>query len=291
MKGWEICLMLKNNYKTYIIASGLGAGRYGAQLGAWDIYYSLADMSSRFQIENVFYNASTKSKLDIIPDITDLLSEFNITFQKKYKNTDKYLFITGDHSNAIGVWSAISNSTEEDIGLIWIDSHLDSHTPKTSLSKNVHGMPIAHLMGYGDKGLRSLINKKIKPENICFIGSNSYEPAEIDFINKHNIKTFFLKDINENNINGIFTEAVDHVSKNTRKFGVSFDVDSLSHSDAPGTGCYTQIGLNLSAVINNLRILSEHEKFIALEITEYNPLLDDKRKTFNVIISIIKAIL
>lgn len=281
--------MGKKNYQIYGIASGICAEKYGSQLGVWDIYYSLRDLS--LEMNNIFYTDSNKSKLASIDDTAPLYKKINQEVLKNYISGDKYLFYTGDHANGVAVWSSISNTVNEDMGLIWVDAHLDCHTPDTSDSKNVHGMPIAHLMGYGDERLSSLINNKLKPENICYIATRDYEQAELDFVQKHNIKVFFMKDITEDNINNVFNQAIEHVTKNTKYFGISLDMDSMSPEFTPGTGCFNPNGLNPKDVIFNIQQASQNEKFIGLEITEYNPILDIDRKTFNVIIELTKAII
>ncbi len=280
--------MSKNQYQIYGIASGICAEKYGSQLGVWDIYYSLKNIS--LEMKNIFYNDSTKSKLDSIEDIAPLYKQVNQEVLKNYSKDTKYLFYTGDHANGIAVWSSIANAKQKDIGLIWVDAHLDCHTPESSDSKNVHGMPISHLLGYGDERLTSLLKNKFKPENICYVATRDYEEAELNFVKKHNIKVFFMKNITEENINDVFTSAIEYVTKNTKNFGISLDMDSMSPEFTPGTGCYNPNGLSLKDVLFNIKKASTHEKFIGLEITEYNPILDENRKTFNAVLEITRTI-
>ncbi|MDR2008382.1 MAG: arginase [Alphaproteobacteria bacterium] len=281
--------MNKTNYQIYGIASGIAAEKYGAQLGVWDMYYSLPNINQH--MENIFCSDSNKTKLDVITDIAPLYQQVNAKVVSNYVAGDKYLFFTGDHANGVATWSSISNAVQKNMGLIWIDAHLDCHTPESSDSKNVHGMPVAHLMGYGDSRLSSLIKHKFKPQNIAYIATRDFEEAELDFVNKHGIKVFFMKDINTENVNAVFAEAIAHVSQNVDYFGISLDIDSMSPEFAPGTGCYNPNGLDSAWVLENIKAASNHEKFLGLEITEYNPLLDENRKTFKVIMDIVKSIL
>ncbi|MDR0484374.1 MAG: arginase [Alphaproteobacteria bacterium] len=281
--------MDKKNYQIYGIASGIAAEKYGAQLGVWDIYYSLRNLNIKMQ--DIFYTDSNKSKLAVIEDIAPLFQKVNQKVISDYKEGNKFLFYTGDHANGVAVWSSISNALQKNMGLIWVDAHFDCHTPESSDSKNVHGMPIAHLMGYGDSRLSSLVNHKFNPQNICYIATRDYEEAELEFIKKHNIKVFFMKDINAENINKVFAEAINHVSKNVDYFGISLDMDSMSPEFTPGTGCYNPNGLEFTWVLANIKEASNHKKFIGLEMTEFNPLLDIDRKTFKVIMDITKSIL
>ncbi|MCL2567273.1 MAG: arginase [Alphaproteobacteria bacterium] len=281
--------MDKKNYQIYGIASGIAAEKYGAQLGVWDIYYSLCSINQEMQ--DIFYTNSNKAKLAAIEDIAPLFKQVNQKVVSNYRPQDKYLFFTGDHSCGVSTWSSISNAVGKNMGLIWIDAHLDCHTPESSDSKNVHGMPVAHLMGYGDTRLTELVQHKFNPQNIAYIAARDFEEAELDFIKKHNIKVFFMKDINADNINAVFAEAIEHVSKNVDCFGISLDMDSMSPEFAPGTGCYNPNGLDLAWVLFNIKAASNHKKFLGLEITEYNPLLDENRKTFKAVMEIAKSVI
>ncbi len=279
-----------NNIKSYGIASGIGAKISGSELGVWKLFYNIEKYIPDILLSDVFFSNSIKTKLDVINDLYTFFLKVNEQITKDYSDVNKYLFLTGDHSNAAGIWASILNQTKGDLGLLWIDSHLDSHTPETSDSKAVHGMPISSLLGIGDKQLNSLTKYHLKPNNLCFIGTNSYEPAELDLLEKLKVKIFYTKDINSKNINQIFKEAISHITKNTAHFGISLDIDSMNNSEMPATGCYTKKGLKLSWVIDILHDIAKNPKFIGIELTEFNPELDKNEKTFLGIIKIIKSV-
>lgn len=262
----------------------MGADVYGAELGVWDLFYNY---NTKIHFQKVLYPSISQVKLEVIPILVDLYKKLHESLIAVHKQENKYLFLTGDHANGFGVWSGLLNVYNQDIGLIWVDAHLDSYIPESSPTKNVHGMPVAHLLGYGSELFNALLNKKLKPENLAFIGTRSYEDYEINFLNKLGVKIFFMKDIT--NINQVFQEAVNHVTRNTKYFGISLDVDSMDPQEMPATGCYNPNGLHLQDVVNNVKVHSANKKFIALEITEFNPLLDNKRKTFHGICDIINA--
>ncbi len=276
--------------KTFGIASGIGAGRYGAQLGVWDLYYKLNSELPNLSFNKIFYEQTNKNKLDAIPILANFFTNIQKDFARDFVAEDKYLFLTGDHSNAIATWSCLSNNLKSDIGLIWVDAHLDSHTPQTTPSKNVHGMPLATLMGYGDKSLTSLINNKLKPQNIVFIGTRDYEEAEIELLNSLGVKIYHMSDICRNNINNVFEEAKNYLISKVDYFGVSLDIDSMDPSQMPATGCYNPGGLLLQDVVFNLGEIAKDKKFICLEITEFNPLLDINSKTHNGILEVISSV-
>jgi arginase len=280
---------IETKINVFGLASGIAGKIYGAELGVWDLYYSLPRISSKFYLKKIYHHNVVANKLNAVP----ILEQFFIdpfidieyfTIKNILASYNKYLFLTGDHFNAVAVWASLQNAIKEDIGLIWIDAHLDSHTTETSESNDLHGMPIATLMGKNKlEKFNLLIKHPLKPENICFIGTRDYEQEELDFLNSLGVKIFFMKDIKKNNITDIFKEAVDIVTKSTVRFGVSFDIDSLDPIYAPATGCFTPKGLDPEMLYNCLETLGKHPCFIGLEITEFNPLLDEKRKTFEVI--------
>ena len=276
--------------KTFGIASGIGAGKYGAQLGVWDLYYKLNSILPHLSFNKIFYEQTNKTKLDAIPILSNFFKDIQKDFASEFSKEDKYLFLIGDHSNAIATWSCLSNNLKAEVGLIWVDAHLDSHTPQTTPSQNVHGMPLATLMGYGDKNLTSIIDNKIKPQNVVFIGTRDYEEEEIKLLNSLGVKIYFMNNICRNNIDKTFEEAKNYLASKVDYFGVSLDIDSMDPSQMPGTGCYNPGGLLLEDVISNLGKIAQDNKFICLEITEFNPLLDVNLKTHNGIIEIIKNV-
>lgn len=276
--------MKENNIKVLGIASGMAADVYGSALGVWDLFYNY---NSKLHFQKMLYPNTTQTKLQAIPLLAKMYTELHNNLVAGHKQDNKYLFFTGDHANGFGVWSGLLKAYKQDIGLIWVDAHLDSHIPESSPTKNVHGMPIAHLLGYGSELFTNLLSKKLKPENLAFIGSRSYEDYEINLLNKLGVKIFFMKNIT--NINQVFQKAVAHVTKNTNYFGISLDVDSMDPVEMPATGCYNPNGLHLQDVVNNIKIHSANKKFIALEVTEFNPLKDSNRKTFTGLCTIINA--
>jgi len=282
--------MLTKNLEIFGVASGIGAAESGAELGVWDIYSHLTKLHPELEFKKVFHTTSHFSQLDVIPTLESLFKSINDHILKQSKNTNKHLFFSGDHSAGIGIWSALSNLHQEDLGLIWIDAHLDCHIPETSPSGNVHGMPVSHLLGHGDERFTNLITNKFKPENICYIGIRDYEPEELNFIQKNNIKVHFMEHITKENFDKVFHDAVEHVNKNTAKFGISLDIDNFDPEEAPGTGCYNPGGLWLDEMTRGLNFAAKHKKFCGLEISEYNPLKDIQNKTRKAIFDLIQGI-
>lgn len=284
---------LEKQINVFALASGIGGKEYGAELGVWDLYYNLSNIASNFHLKKIYHHNSNATKLNAIEKLEKFFVDPFVDIEyftiKNILNAyAQFLFLTGDHFNAVAVWGALQNSIKEDIGLIWIDAQLDSHTIATSTDNNLNNMPVATLMGKNslDK-LNLLIKHPLKPENICFIGTREYDEAELKFLNSLGVKIFFMKDINKKNSQDVFAKAVEIATKNTAVFGVSLDINCLDPIYAPATGFYSANGLNPNLVYEGLKTIGEHPNFIGLEISEFNPLLDNKRNTFEIIKNIL----
>lgn len=190
------------------------------------------------------------------------------------------LVLGGDHSIAIGTWSGIKAALNtEDMGLIWIDAHLDANTPETSPSLNIHGMPVAVLLGHGDPRFTAIGNPlpKLKPENLCLIGIRSFEEGEANLLKNLGVKVYSMQDVQEQGFAVIFKEARHKIS--ARRFGLSIDVDAFDPHEAPGTGTPENSGLWLKDVKEVLYGLAKDPDFLGLEIAEFNPHRDLNNKT------------
>jgi arginase len=195
---------------------------------------------------------------------------------------EELLVFGGDHSCAIGTWSGVASSIRPygDLGLIWIDAHLDSHTPETSPTGNLHGQPVSHLLGHGNLHLKTIGDKlpKLKPQNLVFVGIRSYEPEEKEFLQKLGVKIFYDDEILKRGINDVMTEAIDRVSFKTYGFGMSIDLDGFRITDAPAVGTPEEGGINAAEFLN---FIQSHpmEKLLVTELVEFMPEKDDENKT------------
>jgi arginase len=280
------------NMKAIGIASDMAARDKGAGLGVWNIFYN---KDIKLDWQNVFFAKSNKTQLKILPELLKLNTNVAIATKKLIEQNDKGLFFSGDHSSAVGIWSGVAEAKRKDgnIGLIWIDAHLDSHTPESSHSKNIHGMPAQFLLGQSNYEMSKILSDspKIKPQNICFIGIRSYQKEEQDLLNKLGCKIFYIEDVQKNGIANILTQAHKIVTQNTVGFGISIDIDSFDPSIAPGTGYIENGGLIFDQDFSNtLKQITNNNKFLGAEISEYLPANDKNDKTINLIKSILSAI-
>lgn len=186
-------------------------------------------------------------------------------------------FITfgGDHSCAIGTWSGVAQAVGE-FGLIWIDAHMDAHTPQSTLSGNIHGMPVATLLGEGANALTMLggFAPKLQPANIALLGIRSYEPAEAELLERLGVRVYAMDEIKQRGFGECFAEVVSDFEQRQLPIGVSFDLDGLDPHVVAAVGTPEAAGLQLAEVIDALATLNP-QQLVGVEITEYNPTLDD----------------
>lgn len=223
---------------------------------------------------------SIDAKLNNIIDFNQRLAD---SIVQTIATDDFPVVIGGDHSIAIGTWSGVVDALDayDDFALIWIDAHLDANTPETSVSHAIHGMPVSHLLGFGEKKLATLLDAhpKIKPEHFIYFGIRSFEKAEMQLITSLGIRLYDMKEIMANDFETLFKAAVELVSKQVSHFGLTIDLDAFDPSDAPGVGSPEKNGLFKSDVLPALRGLAKNTKLAAVEIAEFNPTLDKQNKT------------
>jgi arginase len=194
--------------------------------------------------------------------------------------------VGGDHSCAIGTWSAAAAALRHGgearrLGLVWIDAHLDAHTPETSETKMPHGMPIASLLGHGPPALTTVADAwpKLRPQDLVLIGPRSWESGEAALLARLGVRVIASDEVARRGFADCMREAVERVSADTAGWGVSFDLDALDPADAPGTGVQVPGGLRVADVSAALRGLACDERVVAVELVEYNPTLDVARTT------------
>jgi arginase len=189
------------------------------------------------------------------------------------------LVLGGDHSIAMGTVSGIAahfRDQGENLGLLWFDAHGDMNTPGSSPSGNIHGMPLAHLLGQGDPDLAKLMgfNPKVKPEHVAIIGLRSIDAGEREIIRNSGIKAFTMRDIDERGMASVVKEAIGVVTDGTAGFHLSFDVDGCDPSVIPGSGTLVPGGVRFREAHLLMEYCADSGKLTSLEIVELNPFLD-----------------
>ena len=204
------------------------------------------------------------------------------------------LVVGGDHSCAIGTWSGVHRvlADQGPLGLIWIDAHMDSHTFATTPSGQIHGMPLAVLLGHGEAALTSIdgAEAKLLPEHVCLIGVRSYEAGEAALLRRLGVRVFEMDEVRRRGLAEVFDEALAIVRQGTAGFGVSVDLDALDPAEEPGVGTPVPGGLRRTELATALSRLRGDPGFVAMEIVEYNPRRDRGHATADAAGALVGAI-
>lgn len=209
---------------------------------------------------------------------------------------DLPVVLGGDHSIAIGSVSGVAEHVRargERFGLIWVDAHADMNTPETSPSGNVHGMPLATLLG---KGAELLVNvggfaPKVEPERTCLIGIRNLDAQEKEIVRASGVQAFTMRDVDERGMRSVAAEAIARAGEGTVGFHVSFDLDALDPAHAPGVGTPVKGGLSWREANLLMEMVADSGQLLALEITELNPVLDVRNQSAETAVDLILSAL
>ncbi len=194
------------------------------------------------------------------------------------------LVLGGDHSVAAGTVAGVAEfyrRQNQKIGLIWIDAHADINTPETSPSGNVHGMPLAAILGLGPAELGGIYNfsPKVQPENTVVIGVRDIDAREKENIHQVGIKVYTMRDIDERGMRTVIEEALRVVGRGTAGYHVSLDMDWIDPEDAPGVGTPVRGGASYREAHLAMEIIADHGRMTSFEIVEVNPVIDEHNRT------------
>jgi arginase len=195
------------------------------------------------------------------------------------------LLLGGDHSLAAGSISGVSRffrRQNQKIGVLWIDAHSDINTPETSPSGNVHGMPLAALLGLGPEPLGNIYgySPKIDAENTVLIGVRDIDAAERANIRRAGVaEVYTMRDIDERGMRAVMEEALRAAGRGTAGYHVSLDMDWIDPEDAPGVGTPVRGGATYREAHLAMEIVADHGRLLSFEIVEVNPVIDEHNRT------------
>src|SRR5271157_164651 len=194
------------------------------------------------------------------------------------------LVLGGDHSLAAGSVSGVAEFCRkrgQKAGLIWIDAHSDINTPETSPSGNVHGMPLAALLGMGPEALTKICGyaPKIAAENTALIGVREIDAAERENIRRAGVAVYTMRDIDERGMRAVMEEALRAAGGGTAGYHVSMDMDWIDPEDAPGVGTPVRGGATYREAHLAMEIIADHGRMLSFEIVEVNPVIDEHNRT------------
>jgi arginase len=194
------------------------------------------------------------------------------------------LALGGDHSMAAGTVAGVAEYYRRQsarIGLIWIDAHADINTPESSPSGNVHGMPLAAIVGLGPGELANIFNfsPKVESDNCVLVGVRDIDAIEKQNVRRAGIEVFTMRDIDERGMRTVMEEALRMAGRGTAGYHVSLDMDWVDPEDAPGVGTPVRGGATYREAHLAMEIIADHGRMLSLEIVEVNPVIDEHNRT------------
>ena len=215
------------------------------------------------------------------PQILEVCTQLATEVKRHLEDGAFPLVLGGDHSIAMGTFAGTSGyfrDRGESAGLIWFDAHGDMNVPGVSPSGNIHGMPLAHLLGKGDADLRNILGfqPKVKPENVALIGIRDIDANERKIIRDSGIHAFTMREIDEHGMAVIAKRALEIVNDGTAGFHVSFDVDGCDPTVIPGSGTLVPGGVSFREAHLLMEYCADDGGLVSMEVVELNPFLDDR---------------
>ena len=288
--------------KLIELKSEIGAGTRGSSMGVDAIKIAALDFGSNFFKKFKSVEVPNENHLLLEPVVNDYAKRIKgiYTLNERLANEIKKtllkeevpIVLAGDHSSALGTISGIKMAyPEKRVGVIWIDAHADLHTPYTTPSGNMHGMPIACVLGEDNKErqqnkpddetveywekLKNLgsISPKIQYNDLVYIALRDYEPQEEFLIKKHKVRVFNLAEIRKKAVERVAIESLNYLDHCDIIY-VSFDVDSMDSRISSGTGTPVPNGITEKEAGNLIYYIMRSKKIVCFEMVEINPTLD-----------------
>lgn len=230
---------------------------------------------------------------DVVPLVAEDEGNSHMRYEKEINESNRRLYecivsnyrdgrmpiiLGGDHSIAMGSVSA-SLSHYKNIGIIWVDAHADFNDEDITPSGNIHGMPLSAVCGCGPESLVEFSEIRANPKNTVIIGARSIDPLEKIKLKKKGVTVFSISDVHSIGIKKVIRQAIGIASDSTCGIHLSFDMDALDPTQAPGVGTPVYNGLTQREAFIICEEMHQSNKLVAIDVVETNPLLDKRNMT------------
>jgi arginase len=274
---------------------GFGAGAAGVDIGpaamrvarlnqrVAQLGYEVRDLGD-LRVARPTHIADPSDKLKYLPEISRAVEELAAEVRAILSSGELPVVLGGDHSIAIGSIAGVASyyrERKEALGLIWFDAHADMNTPETTPSGNIHGMPLAALLGYGARELTEVAGfaPKLEPRYCAHIGARDVDQGERELIRRLGMRFFTMREIDERGMSACMDEAIAIASRAPAGYCVTLDVDALDPGDAPGSGTVVRGGLTYRESHLAMEKIAERGGMRSLEVVEINTALDVNNRT------------
>lgn len=206
------------------------------------------------------------------------------------------VILGGDHSIAAGSIAGAARHLRARgarLGAIWVDAHGDLNTPGTSRSGNVHGMPLAALLGHGDKAMVDIAGAEpaLRKSDVALVGLRDLDLPERSHIKKWGLAAYTMRALDERGLRNVLEEAIATITRDTAGIWVSFDMDVIEPDEAPGVGTAVPGGMTYREAHLAMEMLADTGKLVGLDLVEVNPVLDERNRTAEIACELILSAL
>jgi arginase len=298
---------MKKKVKIIGVPMDLGAGRRGVDMGPSAIRIAGINQAIAFQgfevadAGNVHVHppeamTATNPRAHYLKEISEASEELAQMVESALAEDAIPVVLGGDHSIAIGSVAGVSSfyrKQGQKIGIVWLDAHSDVNTPDSTPSGNIHGMPLAALLGRGARDLTHIAGfaPKVLPENVVIIGARSVDPPERELLKELNIRVVTMSELDERGMAMVMKEAVEIAAYGTAGFHITMDMDFIDPFYAPGVGTPERGGATYRESHLAMEKLADSGKVLSVEITEVNPLFDTSNQTATLAVELILSAL
>jgi arginase len=231
---------------------------------------------------------------DFLPTIAAICTELADRVETSIRDRHFPVVLGGDHSLSAGSVAGAARAMQarnEQLGLIWVDAHGDINTPDTSLSGNVHGMPVAHLLGYGDTRMHFTTGPAVTAAQTVLVGIRDLDPGERTHLRKFGVHVFTMHDVDRRGLSSVMEEAIAIASAGTAGLWVSYDADVQDPVHAPGVGTPVAGGLSWREGHLVMEMIAESGHLVGLDLVEVNPILDIGNRTAELAVGLVTSAL
>lgn len=286
----------------------LGASRRGVDMGPSAVRYT--DLRDR--IEKLGHEVDDAGNVSVpfredaargaqrgarfLGAITDVCSEVALRTRTALEDGRMPVVLGGDHALAAGSIAGAAahlRAKGQRLGTIWVDAHGDLNTPATSRSGNVHGMPLAALLGHGDKAMSGISGDApaLRASDVALVGLRDLDVPERQHIKKWGLSAFTMRSLDEKGTRNVIEEAIQVATRDTAGIWVSFDMDVIDPEEAPGVGTAVPGGMTYREAHLAMEMLADTGKLVGLDLVEVNPVLDERNRTAEIACELILSAL
>lgn len=231
-----------------------------------------------------------------LPAITSVCRELAAATAEAVRAGAVPVTVGGDHSIAAGSVAGAAAAMGEKgkrLGLIWLDAHGDAHTPESSASGNIHGMPLAHLLGHGDRDFSGISGElggpvpAVLPGHVAVVGVRDLDEPERQHLREWGVTTFTMRAIDERGLRAVMQDALAIAGRDTGGVHVSMDLDWLDPVHAPGVGTPVAGGATYREGHLAMEIIADSGRLTSLDVVEVNPVLDSQNRTAELAVGLV----